>query len=130
MSFFFSELELLKKEFHNFSFFFEGLIGKTFLKQSVVKLRSRYSLRRWNSSSFSDFLIYFFSISPSFWDPLVSYYYSVEFTPCKAEQPLWTMGLQKTKKKYKKIKAHRKSVYKESTDKRCQLILDLKPFRS
>ena len=34
------------------------------------------------------------------------------------------------KKKYKKIKAHRKSVYKEPTVKRCLLILDLKLFRS
>ena len=34
------------------------------------------------------------------------------------------------KKKYRKIKAYRKSVSKEPTDKRCLLILDLKPFRS
>ena len=34
------------------------------------------------------------------------------------------------KKKHKKIKAHRKSVYKEHTVKRCLLILDLKLFRS
>ena len=32
--------------------------------------------------------------------------------------------------KYKKINAFRKSVEKESTIKRCMLILDLKPFRS
>ena len=34
------------------------------------------------------------------------------------------------KKKHKKTKAHRKSVQKEATVKRCLLILDLKPFRS
>ena len=34
------------------------------------------------------------------------------------------------KKKLKKIKAYRKSVYKIPTVKRCLLILDLKPFRS
>ena len=34
------------------------------------------------------------------------------------------------KKQHKKIKAHRKSVYKEPTVKRCLLILDLQPFRS
>ena len=33
------------------------------------------------------------------------------------------------KKTHKKIKAYRKSVYKEATGKRCLLILDLKPFR-
>ena len=31
---------------------------------------------------------------------------------------------------HKKIKAYRKSVYKETTVKRGMLILDLKPFRS
>ena len=34
------------------------------------------------------------------------------------------------KKKHKKIKAYRKSVWKEPKVKRCLLILDLKPFRS
>ena len=34
------------------------------------------------------------------------------------------------KKKYKKIKGYRKAVLKEPTDKRCQLIQDLNPFRS
>ena len=34
------------------------------------------------------------------------------------------------KKKHKKIRAHRKSVQKEPTVKRCLLILDLKPLRS
>ena len=34
------------------------------------------------------------------------------------------------KKKHKKIKAYRKSLYKEPTVNRCLLILDLKPFRS
>ena len=34
------------------------------------------------------------------------------------------------KKKLKKIKAYRKSVYKKPKVKRCLLILDLKPFRS
>ena len=34
------------------------------------------------------------------------------------------------KKKHKKIKAYRKSVLKEPTVKRSQLILDLKPFIS
>ena len=33
------------------------------------------------------------------------------------------------KKKHKKIKAYRKSLYKEPTVNRCLLILDLKPFR-
>ena len=33
------------------------------------------------------------------------------------------------KKKHKKIKAYRKSLYKEPTFNRCLLILDLKPFR-
>ena len=46
----------------------------------------------------------------------------VGFTPYKAEQPL-------EKKKYKKIKAYRKSLYKEPTVNRCLLILELKPFR-
>ena len=32
------------------------------------------------------------------------------------------------KKKHKKIKAYRKSVYKEPTVKRCLLILEVKPF--
>ena len=44
----------------------------------------------------------------------------------------WTVitkhGLQK--KEHKKIKAYRKSVYKEATAKRCLSILDLKPFGS
>ena len=53
---------------------------------------------------------------------------SLGFTPCKAEQPLKGMELEKNK--HKKIKAYRKSVYKEPTVKRCLLILDLKPFRS
>ena len=34
------------------------------------------------------------------------------------------------KKKHKKVKAYRKSVYKEPPVKRCLLILDLKPLRS
>ena len=34
------------------------------------------------------------------------------------------------KKKYIKIKACRKPIYKKPTDKRCLSILDLKPFRS
>ena len=34
------------------------------------------------------------------------------------------------KKKYKKIPAYRKSVYKEPTVKRCLSILELKPLRS
>ena len=34
------------------------------------------------------------------------------------------------KKKCKKIKANRKSVQKEPTVKRCQLILETKPYRS
>ena len=46
----------------------------------------------------------------------------IGFTPCKAEQPL-------EKKKYKKIKAYRESLYKEPTVNRCLLILGLKPFR-
>ena len=33
------------------------------------------------------------------------------------------------KKKYKKIKAYRKSLYKEATVNRCLLILDFQPFR-
>ena len=50
------------------------------------------------------------------------------FTPCKAEQQLQVMKLQE--KKHKKIKAHKKSIHKEATVKRCLLILDLKLFRS
>ena len=34
------------------------------------------------------------------------------------------------KKAYMRIKAYKKSIYKEPTVKRCLLILDLKPFRS
>ena len=34
------------------------------------------------------------------------------------------------KKKHKKVKAYRKSIYKEPTVKRYLLILDLKPLRS
>ena len=34
------------------------------------------------------------------------------------------------KKKHKKIKIHRKSLYKEPTVNRCLLIIDLKPLRS
>ena len=34
------------------------------------------------------------------------------------------------KKEYKKIKAYRKSLYKEPTVDMCLLILDLKPLRS
>ena len=34
------------------------------------------------------------------------------------------------KKKHRKIKAYRKSVQKETTVKRCLLILDLKPLRT
>ena len=44
----------------------------------------------------------------------------------------WT-GNRKTwsynKKKYKKVKAYMKSVEKKAADKRCLLILYLKPFR-
>ena len=34
------------------------------------------------------------------------------------------------KKKHKKIKGHRKSLWKEPTVNKCPLILNLKPFRS
>ena len=40
----------------------------------------------------------------------------------------WTATMKhgvRKKKKYKKIKANRKSLYKELTDERCLLILDL-----
>ena len=50
------------------------------------------------------------------------------FSPCKAEQPLEGMELQK--KNHKKIKAQRKFAYREPTIKRYLLILDLKLFRS
>ena len=50
------------------------------------------------------------------------------FTPCKAEEPLQDMELQKNK--HKKIKAWRKSLQKETTVNGCLLILNLKPFRS
>ena len=53
-------------------------------------------------------------------------FFQLGFTLCKAEHPL--LGMEK--KKHKKIKAYRKSVYKKPTVKRCMLILDLKPFRS
>ena len=52
-------------------------------------------------------------------------FFQLDVTPSKAEQSLWCK-----KKKYKKIKACRKSVLKESTGKRYLLILDLKPVRS
>ena len=78
------------------------------------------------------------------------------FTPWKAEQPLRGMELQEKeankiffiwdslharlnshyegwsykKKKHKKIKSYRKSVYKDPTVKTCLLLLDLKPLRS
>ena len=51
-------------------------------------------------------------------------FFKLGFTLCKAEQPLQDMDLQK---KHKKIKAYRKSFYKEPTVNRCLLILDLKP---
>ena len=44
----------------------------------------------------------------------------------KTEQSLQGMKLQK---KQKKIKAYRKSLYKEPAVYTCLLILDLKPFR-
>ena len=51
------------------------------------------------------------------------------FTPCEAEQSL--QGMSYKKKEHKKIKAYRKSLYKEPTVNRCLLILlDLKPLRS
>ena len=53
--------------------------------------------------------------------------FQLVFTPCKAEQPLRGMELQE--KGTQKIKAHRKPVWKEPTDKRCLLNLNLKPFR-
>ena len=37
---------------------------------------------------------------------------------------------RKKKKKHEKIKAYKKSLYKELAVNRCLLILDLKPFRS
>ena len=51
------------------------------------------------------------------------------FTPCKTDQPLRGMELQE-KEAQKCVKAHRKSVQKEPTVKRCLLILELKPLRS
>ena len=49
----------------------------------------------------------------------------MEFTLCKAEQPLQGMELQE-----KEAQKDRKSVCKEPAVKRCQLILDLKPLKS
>ena len=46
------------------------------------------------------------------------------FTPCKAQQ-----ARSYRKNKRKKIKAYKKSLYKEPTVNKCLLILDLKPFR-
>ena len=48
------------------------------------------------------------------------------FTPGKAEQLLRGMDLQE--KEEKKMKSIQEAVYKELADKRCQLILNLKPF--
>ena len=39
-------------------------------------------------------------------------------------------GWNYKRKKYKKIKAYRKSIYKEPTGKKCLIILDLNQFRS
>ena len=52
----------------------------------------------------------------------------LRFTPYKAEQPPEAWGYKK--KKHKKAKAYRKCVWKEPTDKRYLLILDLKPVTS
>ena len=49
----------------------------------------------------------------------------MEFTLCKAEQPLQGMELQE-----KEAQKDRRSVCKEPAVKRCQLILDLKPLKS
>ena len=52
------------------------------------------------------------------------FFFKLGFTPCKAQQALWSMELQK--KKDKKVKAYRRSVQKKPTIKRCLLILELK----
>ena len=52
----------------------------------------------------------------------------MDLLQCKTEQPLQGMELQK--KNHKKIKAYRKSFWKEPTVNRCLLVLDLNPFRS
>ena len=57
---------------------------------------------------------------------LLYFYLKLGFTLCKTEQSLQGMKLQK---KQKKIKAYRKSLYKEPAVYTCLLILDLKPFR-
>ena len=49
----------------------------------------------------------------------------MEFTLCKAEQPLQGMEL-----KEKEAQKDRKSICEEPAVKRCQLILDLKPLKS
>ena len=57
------------------------------------------------------------------------FFFKLGFTPCKAEQPLWSIELQEKKHK-KKIIGYTKSVQKEPTAKRCLLILNLKSLRS
>ena len=56
------------------------------------------------------------------------FFKKLRFTPYKAEQPPEAWGYKK--KKHKKAKAYRKCVWKEPTDKRYLLILDLKPVTS
>ena len=56
-----------------------------------------------------------------------AHFCKLRFTPCKAEQPLQGMELQKNK--HKKIEAYKECLYKEPTLNRCLLILDIKPFR-
>ena len=55
------------------------------------------------------------------------FFLSLVFTPSKADQPLRCIELQE--KEGKKLRAYLTVVYKESKERRCPLILDLKPFR-
>ena len=51
----------------------------------------------------------------------------MDFTPCKAEQPLWGMELQE---KEKNIKIIEENYLERTQGKKRLLTLDLKPFRS
>ena len=53
------------------------------------------------------------------------FFFLLGFTPCNAEQPLQGKAWSYRKKKHKKIKAYRSSVWKEPTVKRCLFLLHI-----
>ena len=60
---------------------------------------------------------------------LLFYFFKLGFAPCKAEQPLQGMELQK--KEAKKELKHTGNLSRKNLQlKSCLLILDLKPFKS